>query len=284
MCRGVRNALTAFVIATATIVLVGRSTAAIEGLGQAAAAPPTSAQIAPFVGNWLVTMAMNAFQATFVVTVKDDGGKITATVTSDMRRELGSMSTETRKQALQSDDVRDVGRRLDTARDRTRKWKPHRRGFRALEPGLEAAFRRARRALADARETPNDETYHTWRKRVKTHWYQIRLLEEIDPKSMKRYAGRLKRLERLLGDDHNLTVLKSCLDRVHVLRERPDARAELDASIVNLQSQLRTQAHAIGAEMYGAKPAAFARTLERGWSRWRKGRPGYSIPSARAMM
>jgi len=201
-----------------------------------------------------------------------------------MRRELGSMSTETRKHALQSDEVRDVAQHLDTARDGTRKWKPDRRGFRGLEPGLESAFRRARRALADARESPSDETYHTWRKRVKTHWYQVRLLEKIDPQSMKRYAGRLKRLEQLLGDDHNLTVLKGCLDRVRALRERPDARAELDAAIVHLQSQLRTQAHAIGAETYGPKPAAFARTLERGWSQWRKGRSGYSMPSARAMM
>jgi CHAD domain-containing protein len=201
-----------------------------------------------------------------------------------MRRELGSMSVETRQHALLSDGVQDVTRDLDTAIDGTGKWKPRRRGFRALEPGLETAFRRARRALADARETPNDETYHTWRKRVKTHWYQVRLLEKINPKSMKRYAAKLKRLEQLLGDDHNLSVLKSCLDRVHALRERPDARAELDASIVHLQSQLRTQAHVIGAEIYGPKPAAFARTLERGWRQWRKGRPGYSMPSARAMM
>jgi len=200
-----------------------------------------------------------------------------------MRRELGAMSAETRQHALQSDGVRDVARHLDTAVDGTRKWKPHRRGFRALEPGLEAAFRRARRALADARETPNDETYHTWRKRVKTHWYQVRLLEKIDPKSMKRYAGRLKRLERLLGDDHNLSVLKSCLDRVHVLRERPDARAKLDESIVHLQSHLRIQAHALGTEIYGPKPAAFARTLERGWKRWRKGRPSsFQLPATRS--
>jgi CHAD domain-containing protein len=196
-----------------------------------------------------------------------------------MRRELGAMSVETRQHALLSGGIRNVARHLDTAADGTRKWKPHRRGFRALEPGLEAAFRAARRALADTRKTPNDETYHTWRKRVKTHWYQVRLLEKIDPKPMKRYAGRLKRLERLLGDDHNLSVLKCCLDRVHALRDRPDARAELDASIVHLQSQLRIQAHALGEEIYGKKPAAFARTIEQGWSRWRKGAPSSYAPN-----
>ena len=82
MVRVVRSALAALVVATSTIFPIGHSTAAMQGAGQASV-PPTSAQIAPFVGNWLVTMAMNAFEATFVVTVKDESGKITATVASD---------------------------------------------------------------------------------------------------------------------------------------------------------------------------------------------------------
>ncbi len=82
MVRVVRSVLAALVVATSTIFPIGHSTAAMQGAGQTSV-PPTSAQIAPFVGNWLVTMAMNAFEATFVVTVKDESGKITATVASD---------------------------------------------------------------------------------------------------------------------------------------------------------------------------------------------------------
>ena len=82
MVRVGRSVLAALVVAISTIFPIGHSTAAMQDAGQTSA-PPTSAQIAPFVGNWLVEMAMNAFEATFVVTVKDESGKITVTVASD---------------------------------------------------------------------------------------------------------------------------------------------------------------------------------------------------------
>ncbi len=41
---------------------------------------PTADQMAPFVGNWVVTLAVMANQATFGVDVKNDGGTPTATV------------------------------------------------------------------------------------------------------------------------------------------------------------------------------------------------------------
>jgi mono/diheme cytochrome c family protein/glucose/arabinose dehydrogenase len=55
------------------------STVALQGVGQTSA-PPTAAQAAPFVGNWVMTVAMGATQSTSLVSVKNEGGKITATV------------------------------------------------------------------------------------------------------------------------------------------------------------------------------------------------------------
>jgi mono/diheme cytochrome c family protein len=51
--------------------------------GARAGAPVTAAEAAPFIGDWAVTVGMNAFEATFAVSVKADAGKVTAAVRSD---------------------------------------------------------------------------------------------------------------------------------------------------------------------------------------------------------
>jgi mono/diheme cytochrome c family protein/glucose/arabinose dehydrogenase len=55
------------------------STVALQGVAQTSAAP-TAAQAAPFVGDWVMTVAMGANQSTSLISVKNDGGKITAAV------------------------------------------------------------------------------------------------------------------------------------------------------------------------------------------------------------
>ena len=45
----------------------------------------------------------------------------------------------------------------------------------ALAPGMEWAYRRGRAAMAAARRHAQPEHCHEWRKRVKDHWYHLRL-------------------------------------------------------------------------------------------------------------
>ena len=91
MSRFVPSRSTAVVVAISTLFLIAISTAGVKGTGQAPAAakpaqstaPPTAAQIAPFVGDWLVTVYLQAIEASVVVSVKADGGKPSATISSD---------------------------------------------------------------------------------------------------------------------------------------------------------------------------------------------------------
>jgi mono/diheme cytochrome c family protein len=48
--------------------------------------PATATQLGPFIGNWIVTVAMQATQSTFLVSIKSDGGKPSATVTAEGQR------------------------------------------------------------------------------------------------------------------------------------------------------------------------------------------------------
>jgi mono/diheme cytochrome c family protein len=79
MSRLARPALLTIAVAAFAAALWTRSTAPL--LGQASAPSPT--QAAPFVGDWLVSLAMGANESTFAVSVKADGGKVTATVAAD---------------------------------------------------------------------------------------------------------------------------------------------------------------------------------------------------------
>ena len=91
MSRFVPSRSTAVVVAISTLFLIAISTAGVKGTGQAPAAakpaqstaPPTAAQVAPFVGDWLVTVYLQAIEASVVVSVKADGGKPSATISSD---------------------------------------------------------------------------------------------------------------------------------------------------------------------------------------------------------
>jgi len=56
------------------------------------------------------------------------------------------------------------------------------------------------------RKHPHPENYHEWRKRVKEHWYHVRLLEVTVADGG--YEKSLKELETALGEDHNLVLLQ----------------------------------------------------------------------------
>jgi mono/diheme cytochrome c family protein len=66
---------------TFAIALFPRSTASLQGQGQGA--PPTPAQLAPFLGDWLMSMSMGANEATFALSVKAEGGKPSATISAE---------------------------------------------------------------------------------------------------------------------------------------------------------------------------------------------------------
>ncbi len=132
---------------------------------------------------------------------------------------------------------------------------------RTLVAGLERSYRRGRDDLERVRRRPGDpERLHEWRKRVKDLWYQERLLRDAWPGVMKAQAAELDELGELLGDDHDLAVLRDELTA-------PDGvgagiASDLQpvvAAIDDRRGDLQERALATGARVYAEKPSAFAR-------------------------
>lgn len=101
---------------------------------------------------------------------------------------------------------------MASLRDRSEGWTPREDGWDALEPGLAATWTAARRAMKSARREPVPEHLHEWRKRVKDHWYQARLLRPIWPRMMDPHVAAADELGELLGQVNDLAVLRDRLE------------------------------------------------------------------------
>ena len=64
-----------------------------------------------------------------------------------------------------------------------------------------------RRTIAD----PSAENVHEWRKRAKDIWYQLRIVRRAWPALLGETAGQAHVLADLLGDHHDLAMLREDL-------------------------------------------------------------------------
>jgi CHAD domain-containing protein len=157
---------------------------------------------------------------------------------------------------------------VKTVRARLDDWELGDGGWKALESGLIRSYRRGREAFAGLGSDGDVEALHAWRKRVKDLWYQERLLAPTCGPAVRGHAKDLDRLADLLGDDHDLAVL-----RQELTHPSPPVAADLDA-VVNLidhrRRTLQTEAAGIGARVYAETPTAFRRRMRRSWKAGRR--------------
>jgi CHAD domain-containing protein len=154
---------------------------------------------------------------------------------------------------------------IDHALSRTTTWTFEPDGFDALSPGLRRIYRRGRRAMKAARNDPSADHLHEWRKRVKDLWHASEIVQCARPKRLERYAGRAHKLSGLLGDHHDLHVLREYVAaHPQCFAHEIDQRALL--AVVDRRSRrLADKALSRGRKLYKPKPKRFVRDVERGW-------------------
>jgi CHAD domain-containing protein len=76
-----------------------------------------------------------------------------------------------------------------------------------LIEGLGSTYGKARKAFRQAYREPSDESFHVWRKRVQQHWRHMELLSRGWPEALAARASEAKELSRLLGEDHDHSIL-----------------------------------------------------------------------------
>ena len=80
-------------------------------------------------------------------------------------------------------------------------------------------------------------------------------------------GARLKQLARLLGDLHDLEVLREILARARRAVGGSDAREELIAVIDPRDRELRRKARALGAALFARPPSEVGRRVRESWVR-----------------
>ena len=161
--------------------------------------------------------------------------------------------------------VQEVITDLAQARERLEHWNLQRRGWGGLREGVQRIYARGRRDFAGAYALPSDEAFHDWRKQAKYLWYHTQILENIWPSVMQAQAEELDQLGELLGQDHDLAVL-----RTTVLAEFPRAGATatlraLESRIGEVRSRMQAQARPLAERIYLERPRDFTRRLRGYW-------------------
>jgi CHAD domain-containing protein len=188
---------------------------------------------------------------------------------ASIRRGLQRDRRRQQRDARMRETIGRVAAGLRAAAARTDAWPLESDGFAAIAPGLTMTYRRARQAMAAVNEDARPEFCHEWRKRVKDHWYDIRLLEDLWTEVMIGYEKSLKELETWLGDHHNLEVLKSTLEaHPKLYGGREEIRLGLEL-ILKYQKELLANALSLGERVYEERPKEFRTRMKHLWESWR---------------
>jgi CHAD domain-containing protein len=159
--------------------------------------------------------------------------------------------------------------RMVEGRQRVEDWPMKGKGFETLAGGLGKTYKRGRSAMKAAFKKPRAERFHEWRKRTKYHWYHMRLLRRAWSKPIESRAVEVKALSDVLGDDHDLAVLRA------TLTANPDQYGgnivvcRLEKLIDERQSELRADARLLGGRIFAEKRKALVGRMESYWDVWR---------------
>jgi CHAD domain-containing protein len=158
---------------------------------------------------------------------------------------------------------------LEEAGRDVKRWDVRGGGWDVLGGGLEGIYRRGHRACYEALGAPTDEGLHAWRKRIKDLWYAMEILRPIRPAYTEHVAEKAHKLADLLGDDHDLAVLREVLAGPEGVAE---AGASLDAILSRIErrrAELQRDAFVLGPSLFGERPEVFAARLRAYWRAWR---------------
>jgi CHAD domain-containing protein len=195
---------------------------------------------------------------------RSDKGLFNAATRAALEHRLSAHAGSLRGAAERDGTWKKARKRLRALARDARKWRVRHRGLKPLVAGVDAAHRQARKALARAQRRGRARDAHALRKALKTLWYQLRL---IDTPGSPVHADvvALHEAEALLGDDHDLTVLRHTLtargvgDGVAIDVDR------LTVAIEAAQQGLRERAFSGIGAMLECSSSEYVSRIERAW-------------------
>ena len=158
--------------------------------------------------------------------------------------------------------VGDVVAMLETAAAGIDEWPLAGADCEELAWGMQRVYRRARKCWKRARYEQDPGQLHDWRKRAKYLRYHFQLLNGVDKDWADYWYKGFKELSDLLGDHHDLEVLRGKLDDMDATGLDPVAECELRILLREKQDWLYRGALELGAALLEEKPEKMCKRVE----------------------
>lgn len=199
-------------------------------------------------------------------------GRIRPKSVAKLRRRLVERRRAARQQVVQRDHaISRVVRDVRAVRNRVDRWPFQHRGWKALEDGVLAVYAGGRNATRQITDRSSDEDLHEWRKRAQYLRYELELLEPIWSDIVTPLADQTHHLTDLLGDDHDLVVLRGIAVECSE-NGKTNQNALVVALIDERRAKLQEEARLLGAKLYAETPQEFADRLHGYWKSARASR------------
>lgn len=183
---------------------------------------------------------------------------------------LQDWAARRRRRVLEDGDIdsrlAEARQRLKSARGRLDGWRLDRMPEAAMKAGLKKTYKRARNRYLEARDAPDPDLLHEWRKRVKYHWYHCRLLREAWPEMLCAQIDALDELNECLGEDHDIVVLTRTLRRDAPETVPQPARQALMQMATDRSLVLRRRAFEVAPHVMVETKSALARRIAGYWA------------------
>lgn len=137
--------------------------------------------------------------------------------------------------------------------------------FSTLELGLVRNYRKGleRRDVAYAENT--DDAFHDWRKCVQAHWRHMALLIKAWPGLFEAQIEAARELSQILGDDHDLGVLRNRISAFPSETLTADDTHDIEEFIQTRQAALRRKAKPHGEMIFSERPKAHGHRIATIW-------------------
>lgn len=196
--------------------------------------------------------------------------QVSAGAFAGVRKALQAHRQAVRTQVLKEQHaLTHVADAIEGARGRMDDWSMDHNGWAALAGGLKRVYQQGRAALARAAAEDTVENLHEWRKQAKYLWHQVEALEPLWPAVLKELAEQIHELTQLLGDNHDLAVLRQTVT-ADPDRYGGDSTLETLLALTDRRrDELEQEALRLGQRIYSDRPRDFTQRLRDYWKTWR---------------
>lgn len=161
--------------------------------------------------------------------------------------------------------LKEIAEKLKSKKEEVPHWTLDIEQFSELKPSVKRVYKRGKHRLTDCEKGGKTEDFHHWRKRAKYLRYQLKMLYAAWPAVLPPLEDELHEITDLLGEDHDLDVLKRWVQDQQFSFSQADEQELFEAISTHHQENLKKRALLLGERWYFQSPSGFTDRLEHYW-------------------